>query len=196
MRYGTSLAAGPLAAAMILAMSNKPVMAEEGPYLLQGGGEVRVLRGLEPAKDFESATLPQTVEPSQTAASETQAEAGLTPSEADAEVFGMAEGRWVSHYERPRGGTITAKSTFDLYGRMASIPGPYVTFYSADGSGKWDGIWVEESGQQRCPTENGGTYHWGVIRIQFNPAFTEFEGTWDYCGEGQTWEWRGTRAGS
>lgn len=187
------LAAGPLVAAMMLASSNMPVTAEEGPYLLQGGGEIRVLRGLEHKQDFKPATLPQAIEQSQATASEEHP--GLTPSEADAEVFGMPEGRWVSQYERPRGGTTTAKSTFDLYGRMASIPGPYVTFSSADGSGKWDGIWVQDSGRQRCTTENGGTYHWGVVRFQFNSAFTEFEGTWDYCGEGQTWEWRGKRVG-
>ena len=79
---------------------------------------------------------------------------------------------------------------------MASIPGPYVTFYSADASGTWEGIWVEDSGRQRCTTENGGSYHWGVVRFQFNPAFTEFEGAWDHCGEGQRWDWRGKRVGS
>lgn len=196
MRNCMSLAAGPLAATMMLASLNAPATAEEGPYLLKGGGEVRVLRGLEPAKGFESATVPQAVEPSQTAASETQGEAELTPSEAEAEVFGNAQGRWVSQFERPRGGTTTAKTTFDEYGRMASIPGPYVTFYSADTSGRWEGLWVEDSGRQRCTAENGGSYHWGVVRFQFNAAFTEFEGSWDHCGEGQTWDWRGKRAGS
>jgi hypothetical protein len=160
------------------------------------GGSRAALRGLEPTKDFESATVPQAVEPSQTAASETQGEAQVTPSEAEAEVFGNAQGRWVSQFERPRGGTTTAKTTFDEYGRMASIPGPYVTFYSADTSGRWEGLWVEDSGRQRCTAENGGSYHWGVVRLQFNAAFTEFEGSWDHCGEGQTWDWRGKRAGS
>ncbi len=79
---------------------------------------------------------------------------------------------------------------------MASIPGPYVTFYAADGSGSWQGVWVEKSGSQRCASENGGTYHWGVVRFQFNPDYSQFEGTWDHCGEGQQWEWKGKRVGN
>lgn len=195
MRKCGVLVATPLAAAMVLALSNAPVAAQEAPYLLQGGGGVRVLRGLEPEADFVPAKVPQATEEPSAVATEPQGEPELTPSEADAETFEMAEGRWVSQWETPRSGTTTAETTFDLYGRMASIPGPFATFYSADENGNWEGYWVEESGRQRCATKNGESYHWGVVRFQFDSAYNEFEGTWDHCGEGQKWEWKGKRAG-
>lgn len=191
MKNRTSLATGPLAAAVILALWSAPAAAQEQPYLLQGGGEIRVLRGLEPAAGFEAA--PQAVEEAQTASSDSQAE---TSSEVDAEVFELAEGRWMSQWQTPRSGTTTAKTTFDEYGRMSSIPGPYVTFYAANQAGQWEGFWVEDSGSQRCASQNDGKDHWGVVRFQFNADYTRFEGTWDHCGEGQQWEWKGKRVGN
>jgi len=195
MRKCGVLVATPLAAAMVLAASNAPIAAQEAPYLLQGGGQVRVMRGLEPETDFEPAKLPQSTEEAPAIEAESQGEPELTISQAAANAFEKAEGRWVSQWETPRSGTTTAKTTFDMYGRMASIPGPFVTFYSADENGNWEGILVEESGRQRCATTNDGSHHWGVVRFQFDSAYNEFEGTWDHCGEGQTWAWKGKRAG-
>ena len=205
MRKRTVLVATLLAAAIMLASSNSPEAADEAPYLLQGGGDVRVLRGLEPEKSFESVTLPPETEESPAAATELdvapaaatepQAEPQLTASQADAETFGKAEGRWMSHWETPHHATTTAKTTFDAYGRMASIPGPMVTFYAADENGTWEGYWVEESGRQRCTTKNDGSYHWGVVQFKFDSAYTHFEGAWDHCGEGQKWPWQGKRVG-
>ncbi len=109
-------------------------------------------------------------------------------------VFDQAEGRWLSEWQTSRGGMHTAKSTFDEYGRMASVPdGPWVTFYSADDSGQWEGFWTAKSSPQRCTTAKEGNHHWGVVRFQFNQAYDEFAGTWDFCGEGEQWEWRGKR---
>jgi hypothetical protein len=195
MRKCTVLVATLLAAAIMLASSNSPEAADEAPYLLQDDGEVRVLRGLEAEKDFDSATLPQAVEQPPADASEPQAEPQSAAAQVDENAFEKAEGRWESQWETSHSGTTTAKTTFDIYGRMASIPGPMVTFYAADENGTWEGYWVEESGRQRCTTKNDGGYHWGVVQFQFNSAYNEFEGAWDFCGEGKKWPWKGKRVG-
>jgi hypothetical protein len=109
------------------------------------------------------------------------------------DLFEKAEGRWVSEWQTSHGGTETTKTTFDEYGRMSSVPGPWVTFYAADDAGLWQGYWTSDSSPQRCPTEKEGRRHWGVVEFQFDEAYQEFEGTWDFCGEGQKWAWKGKR---
>ena len=182
-----------LAAAIMLASSNALEAADESPYLLSDHGTVRVLRGLEPEKIFETAKLPVEIDVAPAAAPEPQVEPKLTISQADGDAFGKAQGRWVSEWERTQGGTQISTTTFDYYGNMASTPGPIVKFYSADDNGKWDGYWVEESGSQRCDTKEDGSHYWGVVEFQFNEAYNAFEGTWDFCGDGKKWEWKGKR---
>ena len=107
--------------------------------------------------------------------------------------FAKAEGRWLSEWQTSGGRTQTAKSTFDNSGGMTSVPGPWVTFYAADDSGQWEGFWTSDSSPKPCATEKEGRQHWGVVRFQFNEAYDEFSGSWDFCGEGEQWEWRGRR---
>lgn len=186
-------AATLLAAGMMLAASNSPGVAEESPYLLQGEGEVRVLRGLEPEKSFEPAELPPEVEEAPAAATEPQAESEPASSQVDYDALDRAEGRWLSEWQSAGGRTTTAKTTFDDYGRMASIPHRFATFYSADENGSWQGYWTEEGGRHRCATKQDGSEHWGVVQLQFDATYDHFEGTWDFCGEGDKWEWKGKR---
>ena len=190
-------AATLLAAGMMLAASHAPGAAEESPYLLQGEGEVRVLRGLETEKSFEPATQPpeveEAVEQAPSAASEPESEAQPASARVDYDAFDRAEGRWLSEWQSSGGRTTTAKTTFDDYGRMASIPHRFATFYAADESGQWQGYWTEEGGRHRCTTKQDGSEHWGVIQLQFDATYDHFEGTWDFCGEGDKWELKGKR---
>ncbi len=166
-----------LAAAIMLASPNSLEAADESPYLSPDHETVRVLRGLEPGKNFEPAKLPVEIDVAPAAAPEPQVEPKLTISQGDGDAFGKAQGRWASKWEKTRGGTQTATTTFNYYGNMASIPGPAVKFYSADDNGRWEGYWVEESGSQRCDTKEDGSHHWGVVEFQFNEAYNAFEGT-------------------
>ena len=201
MRKCAVTAATLLAAGMMLAAAHAPGAAEESPYLLQGEGEVRVLRGLEPDKSFEPATeapeveeaVEEAVEQAPAAATDPSAEPQPAASRVDYDAFDLAEGRWLSEWQSAGGQTTTAKTTFDDYGRMASIPHRFATFYAADESGQWQGYWTEEGGRHRCATKQDGSEHWGVIQLQFDEAYNHFEGTWDYCGEGDKWEWKGER---
>ncbi|MDX1575183.1 MAG: hypothetical protein R3285_03250 [Kiloniellales bacterium] len=51
----------PLASILALALPDSPV-AHDSPFLLQDHGTVRVLRGLNPEQNFQTATLPQDVD--------------------------------------------------------------------------------------------------------------------------------------
>ncbi len=193
MRKGAVLVATLLAAASMLASSNSIEAADESPYLLQDQGTVRVLRGLEPGKKFEAAKLPVEIDVAPAAAPEPQVEPKLAASQADGDTFGKAQGRWVSEWENTQGRTQISTTTFDYYGRMASTPGPMVTFYSADENGKWEGYWVDHSGPHPCDTKEDESHYWGVVKFQFNEAYNEFESTWDFCGQGMKQVWKGKR---
>ena len=193
MKKCTVLVATLLAAAIMPASSNSSEAADESPYLSPDHETVRVLRGLEPGKKFEPAKLPVEIDVAPAAAPEPQVEPKLATSQSDGDTFDKAQGRWESQWEKTHGGTQTATTTFDYYGNMASTPGPIVKFNSADDSGKWEGYWVEDSGSHRCDTKEGGSHHWGVVEFQFNEAYNEFEGTWDFCGNGLKHGWKGKR---
>lgn len=193
MRNCTVLVAAPFGAAMMLASSYFPAAADEQPYLLQDHGKVRVLRNLEPGKKFETAKLPVEIDVAPAAAPKPQVEPRRTTAQADGDAFGKAQGRWVSERDKTQGGTQISTTTFDYYGRMASRPGPMVTFYSADENGKWEGYWVEDSGRHPCDKEEDGSQYWGMVQFQFNEAYNEFEGTWDFCGKGMKHGWKGKR---
>lgn len=193
MRMRAALVAIFFAATGILASSNSSEAADDKPYLLEDKGEVRVLRGLEPDKGFEPTTLPAETDTAPAAETQPQAAPESAKAKVNGDAFEKAEGRWVSERERIHGRAQTSTTTFDYYGKMASRPGPVVTFYSADENGKWEGYWVEDSGRHQCDTKNDGSHHWGVVQFQFNEAYNEFEGTWDFCGEGTKYGWKGKR---
>lgn len=109
------------------------------------------------------------------------------------ELFAGAEGKWLTEWETTTGEEKVAKTTFDAFGGMSSIPGPIVTFYSADANGLWEGTWTADSAPETCKVEKDGKSHWGVVRFQFNKSYDEFEGTWDFCGEGRKLSWKGKR---
>ena len=193
MKKCTVLVATLLAAAIMPASSNSSEAADESPYLSPDHETVRVRRGLEPGKNFEPAKLPVEIDVAPAAAPEPQAEPKLATSQSDGDTFDKAQGRWESQWEKTHGGTQTATTTFDYYGNMASTPGPIVKFHSADDSGKWEGYWVDHSGSHPCDTKEYGSHYWGVVEFQFNEAYNEFEGTWDFCGKDLKHGWKGKR---
>ena len=63
-----------IATVLLLASSNSLEAAEESPFFLQDQGKVRVLRGIDPGKNFETAKVPEEEE-APAAKPEPQAEA-------------------------------------------------------------------------------------------------------------------------
>lgn len=69
-----------------------------------------------------------------------------------------------------------------------------IFFYSIDEHGRWDGYWVEDKGGRGCGNVlKDGSKYWGRVSFRFNPEYTRFEGTWDYCGVGKKTHWEGVR---
>ncbi len=68
-----------------------------------------------------------------------------------------------------------------------------IIFYAIDDQGKWEGHWVGNSGPVNCSDKKDGSTHWGVAILQFNDAYNNFRGTWDFCGDGVTYDWDGDR---
>ena len=56
---------------------------------------------------------------------------------------------------------------------------------------EFDGIWVEAGSARECAREQDGSLYWGAATFEFDAGFTSFGGKWNYCGEGETYDWRG-----
>ena len=83
MKKCTVLVATQLAATIVLASSNSPEAADESQFFLQNHGEVRVLRGLDPGKNFETAKLPVEIDVAPASAPEPQVEPRRTRSQVE-----------------------------------------------------------------------------------------------------------------
>lgn len=53
------------------------------------------------------------------------------------------------------------------------------------------GSWVEAGSGVTCNTAVDGSNHWGAVTLRFNPEYTSFTGSWDYCGESGGGNWVG-----
>lgn len=109
MKISGILLATLLIPAIVLASSNSLEAAEETPYLLQDHGTVRVLRGLEPEKNFETAHLPAEVDLAPAAAATPQVEPrriGIEPRGRDPRrgitVHRAADPGWIPYSFRDR----------------------------------------------------------------------------------------------
>ena len=67
-----------------------------------------------------------------------------------------------------------------------------IIFVATNDNGRWDGYWIED-GSDACSTEKDGSKQWGVATFQFNDDYSQFEGTWDMCGNGENYSWSGFR---
>ncbi len=83
MRKCSVLGAALIAPALMVASSNSSEAAGESPFLLQDHGEVRVLRGLDPGKNFETAQLPEEIDLAPASAPEPQLEPRRTRTQVE-----------------------------------------------------------------------------------------------------------------
>lgn len=110
-----------------------------------------------------------------------------------AESYDSPIGVWISKTEQENGKWITAKTEiFDSKKARYTTDNGRIFFYKIDDQGRWEGHWVED-GYEKCWEKKHGSYAWGVQIFQFNGAYTEYEGTWDYCGKGKKYLEKGKR---
>jgi len=108
----------------------------------------------------------------------------------------LAEGKWKGQSEKYRGGMMKVGMKFYATGKVHYMRSETLRFHTADDNRLWEGIWAKEPGffgKKSCPTAPDDADSWGVVTFQFNEAYTEFEGSWDYCGEGKKFKWTGKR---
>ena len=116
MRKCTVLVATQLAAAIVLASSNSLEAADESPFFLQDHGEVRVLRGLDPGKNFETAGLPEELDLTPAAAPLPQAEPRRTRTQVEPSPFTRTR---AIERARKRGITVHRAGVQDVLGPEA-----------------------------------------------------------------------------
>ena len=87
MRKCGVLIAALITPALMVASLNSPEAADESPFFLQDHGEVRVLRGLDPGKNFEAAKLPVDLDLAPAAAPLPQAEPRRTRTQVEPSRF-------------------------------------------------------------------------------------------------------------
>jgi hypothetical protein len=83
MRKCGVLIAALIAPVLMVTSLNSPEAADESPFFLQDHGEVRVLRGLDPGKNFEAAKLPVELDLAPAAAPLPQAEPRRTRTQVE-----------------------------------------------------------------------------------------------------------------
>jgi hypothetical protein len=110
--------------------------------------------------------------------------------------FDSPIGEWSERHETSLGSTQSARLTIidETKGKYPNSIGR-VEFYAIDQQGRWKGYWINEneSGPSRCSEEKSGSMFWGEQIYQFNEAYNQYTGTYDYCGEGQKFATKGSR---
>ncbi len=108
--------------------------------------------------------------------------------------FDSAMGEWSSQIQLPTGKAVSAKITIiDETKATYTRSDGRILFYAVDGQGKWEGYWVENSGAHDCSDKKDGSTDWGAVIFQFNDAYNRFSGKWDFCGDGELFDWDGAR---
>ncbi len=105
-----------------------------------------------------------------------------------------AHGDWVTRWQGASGKwTEGIRMNIADNSSASYAPGSgQIYFYEVDQLGRWEGHWVEAPSSS-CATEKHGSRNWGVATFQFNDNYTEFNGTWDVCGQGKRFAWAGKR---
>ena len=108
--------------------------------------------------------------------------------------FDSAMGEWNLRFHPPSGTPVSAKLTIiDETKATYTWMNGRILFYATDGQGKWEGYWVEDAGQHDCSDKKDGSTDWGAGVIRFNDAYNKFTGEWDFCGDGEQFDWDGVR---
>ena len=71
-----------------------------------------------------------------------------------------------------------------------------VLFYSIGDQKDWEGYWVDSTGLYKCAEKKGGSYYWGIAKMQFNDSYTTFKGVQNRgCQDDGLWiPWEGKRS--
>lgn len=108
--------------------------------------------------------------------------------------FDSPVGDWNLRFHPPYGAPKSTKLTIiDETRASYTWRNGRIFFYSTNEQGKWEGYWVEDSGQNKCSDKKDGSANWGVNILQFNDAYNNFAGKWDFCGDGQRFDLDGAR---
>jgi hypothetical protein len=109
------------------------------------------------------------------------------------QAFDSAVGEWTYKEATMEGHLMRGKMTFtDKMNATYTANNGRIIFVATDGNGKWEGHWIED-GSDECSAEMDGSKLWGAAIFQFNDDYTQFEATWDMCGNGLGYPWRGFR---
>ena len=108
--------------------------------------------------------------------------------------FDSVMGEWSSQLQQPTGTAVSIKITIiDETKATYTWMNGRIFFYAIDDQGKWEGYWVEDAGQHDCSDKKDGSTDWGTVIFQFNDAYNRFSGKWDFCGDGELFDWDGVR---
>ena len=108
--------------------------------------------------------------------------------------FDSAMGEWSWQLEMPTGQGKGGKMTIiDETKATVTHANGRILFYAVDDQGKWEGYWVQNSGAHDCSDAKDGSTDWGVVTFQFNDAYNKFSGKWNFCGDGELFDWDGAR---
>ena len=116
MRKCGVLIAALITPALMVASLNSPEAADESPFFLQDHGEVRVLRGLDPGKNFEAAKLPEELDLAPAAAPPTEVEPRRTRTQVEPSPFARTR---ALERARERGITVHRVGVQDVLGPEA-----------------------------------------------------------------------------
>ncbi len=113
------------------------------------------------------------------------------PSE---KTFDSAVGVWSDKYKTMSGKTRSSVVTIiDETKATYTNPNGRIEFYSIDDQRTWKGYWIEEDGSTSCSVEKSGSMHWGEQIYQFNETYSQYTGSWDMCGKGPKYSFKGVR---
>jgi len=107
--------------------------------------------------------------------------------------FDSPVGEWTYREVTMEGHLMRGKMSFiDKSNATYTANNGRLIFNATDDKGKWEGFWIED-GINACFVEKDGSYLWGVAIFQFSEDYSQFEGTWDMCGDDKTYSWTGFR---
>ena len=115
------------------------------------------------------------------------------------QTFDSPIGEWKTRTTGPNGGASLALAITDRgEGTYEYLDGTLYFDSIDDETRTWEGIWTESYTEswargRECNTSKNGRDAWGAVQFQFNETYNAFEGSWDYCGQGDSWQWNGYR---
>jgi hypothetical protein len=107
-------------------------------------------------------------------------------------------GVWESSYGHMFFTDRTSKAVIETSEDAASVRAAFWSYPDSHGmadngrlvgtvtEGRFEGYWIQDSGENPCETEKEGSLFWGITRFEANADFTELTGSWGFCDEEPT----------